>query len=401
MKTYFQTNNLAECCGCSACATVCPKNCIEFKINAEGFKYPVKDMDKCIDCGLCEKVCSFSDEYTCNNTQHPKAYAAYDSQNRVGSSSGGLFYTLAKHIIEDKHGWVYGASFEDKLQLKHIGVNTIKDLQKLRGSKYLQSDIGDTFRRIKQHISNGEYVLFVGTPCLVAGLKAYLKYKQSEYLLCADLICHGVPSQYVFDEHVKYLENKHQATLTSYQFRNNARWGVCEIVDFANPKIHKVLPSYDLSLYLYSFMRSYTYRESCYHCKFTKLQRQGDLTLADWWGVRLFFSLMDYRKGVSLLLVNNATGAKAWEQIKDRCVFEESNIDDASKYNWNLNHVSKRPVERDTIYQRIREEGYEKTMKDINPNSHSTLRTWIIRIRELEIVDDIIYYMRRLMVKMK
>ena len=110
---------------------------------------------------------------------------------------------------------------------------------------------------------------------------------------------------------------------------------------------------------------------------------------------------MDYRKGVSLLLINNATGAKVWEQVKGRCVFEESNIDDASKYNWNLNHVSKRPMERDTIYQKIREEGYEKTMKNINPNSHSALRTWVIRIRELEIVDDIIYYVRRLIAKMK
>ena len=289
MINYFQTRKVSECCGCSACSNVCPKQCISFQKNDEGFLYPVKDMELCVDCGLCEKVCPFSDNYTFETTKGPKVYAAYDEENRSGSSSGGIFYTLARYAIEDRKGWVFGAAFEDKFQLRHIGVNNMADLQKLRGSKYVQSDMGDCYLQIHKLLKAGSFVFFVGTPCQVAGLRAFLRNKEYENLLLADLVCHGVPPQVLFDEHVKYLERKHNATLVSYQFRKADGWGGCEIADFANPIKHKVLPSYDLSPYLYSFMYGMTYRESCYECKFAKVPRQGDITLADYWGVKEFF----------------------------------------------------------------------------------------------------------------
>lgn len=146
-------------------------------------------------------------------------------------------------------------------------------------------------------------------------------------------------------------------------------------------------------------MHSFTYRESCYNCKFTTFERKGDITLADYWGVRLFFPQIDYRKGVSLLLINNDNGEKMWEEIKHLCVFERSNLSDAAKYNWNLNHTSKRPIERDTIYDNIRKKGYENTMTSINPSKKSLFRALAIQIRESAVIDDLIYYVRKLKMK--
>lgn len=368
MINFFQTGNESECCGCTACANVCPKHCIELKRNHEGFLYPHKDIDKCINCGLCEKVCPFSDNYTFETVSSPSVFAAYDKDHRKGSSSGGLFYTIAKHVIEDMHGWVFGAAFDDEFQLRHIGVNNLEELQKLRGSKYLQSSMGDTYSMIKKLLANNSFVFFVGTPCQVAGLRGYLRNKKYDNLLLADLVCHGVPPQSLFDEHIKYLEKKHKAKLVSYQFRKLDGWGGCEIADFTNPKKHKVLPSYNLSPYLYSFMYSMTYRESCYECKFAKVPRQGDITLADFWGVKKFFPNTDSSKGVSLVLINTDMGSKIWTSISSKCISFESSLEECTIYNGNINHKPIRPEIRNIVYSELKEYGYEYLV-----NNHFTI----------------------------
>lgn len=364
MINFLQTNNPSECCGCNACISVCPKKCIKMNSNDEGFLYPIKDTVSCIDCGLCEKVCPFSDNYVFETTINPKVYAAYDRVNRSGSSSGGIFFALAKYVIEEKRGWVFGAAFENKFQLRHVGVNTISGLQKLRGSKYLQSYMGDTYIKIKKLLTEGVFIFFVGTPCQVAGIRAFLR-KDYENLLLVDLVCHGVPSQYLFDEHVKFLEEKHKAELVSYQFRKADGWGVCEIADFANPEKHKVLPSYYLSPYLYSFMYAMTYRESCYKCKFAKVPRQGDITLADYWGVKEFFPKMDTSKGISLVLLNTKKGVELYDAINDNSdtiISQPSKISDASKYNSNMMYKSVRPEIRDLVYEEIKNKGYSNVV---------------------------------------
>ena len=401
MKNYFKTGRSSECCGCTACVSSCPKGCIEMRNNEEGFAYPHRDLDKCIECGLCEKVCPFADSYQYQTKTNPDVFAAYDKENRTGSSSGGLFYTLAKYAIEQRHGWVFGAAFDDELQLKHIGVNTMSDLQKLRGSKYLQSAMGDTYSQIKALLKDGVFLFFVGTPCQVAGLRAFLKNKEYDNLLTADLVCHGVPPQSLFDEHVRYLEANNNAKLISYQFRKMGGWGVCEIADFANPVKHKTLPSYDLSPYLYSFMHSYTYRESCYECKFASMPRQGDITLADYWGVRIFYPLLDYRKGVSLVLLNTDKAANVWDSVKQSTVFESSSLTNATKFNWNIEHASKRPAYRDEIFKKVKKEGYIAAIKRIMPHSNNPIRIALIKLRETVIVDNMIYYMRKYIVLCK
>lgn len=359
---YLNSSNKYECCGCSACEQICPKSCISFKKDEEGFLYPEKDASTCIDCGLCEKVCPFSDNYTETTNTDPEVYAAYDESSRTRSSSGGIFYTLAKYVIEEKRGWVFGAAFADHFQLQHIGVNNMQDVEKLRGSKYLQSKMGDTFLQIKRLLTDGVFVLFVGTPCQVAGLRAFLR-KPFDNLFTADLVCHGTPSQQMFDYHINYLERKHKAKLTSYKFRYEDGWGGCEICDFANPEKHKMLPTYELSPYLYSFMYALTYRYSCYNCRFAKIPRQGDITLADYWGVKEFFPQVNAEKGVSLVLINSQHGLDIWNAVESQCISYKSNIADAAKYNGNLIKKSVEPAIRKTVYSRVANEGYDSLAK--------------------------------------
>lgn len=393
MKNYLKTHKPSECCGCSACANICSKQSIIMQPNEEGFLYPIKNTETCIDCGLCEKVCPFSSNYSFETTDKPLVYAAYDKYYRIGSSSGGIFVTLSKYVIEQEHGWVFGAAFDTKFQLHHEGVSRMEDLTKLRGSKYVQSRMGDIYRKIKLLLNDGIYVFFVGTPCQVAGLRSFLR-KDYDNLLLADLVCHGVPSQMLFDEHVKYLEKKYNATLTSYQFRKGDGWGGCEIADFANPEKHKTLPSYHLSPYLHSFIDAMTYRESCYDCKFAKIPRQGDITLADYWGVTTFFPDLDSSKGVSLVLTNTSKGEKVFKIASKDCITRVSNIKDASLFNGNLIKRSKRPAIRDGVYNMINKDGYAKVAK-----KHFRPKNYLLVYIKSKLLDSPLIYKLNLMIR--
>lgn len=361
---YLVTKEKKECCGCSACGQICPQDAITFvSIDNEGFKYPVIDENKCVHCYLCETVCPVESPVYLNE-ESPTVYATYlnDEHERGKSSSGGIFYAIASWII-GQGGKVYGAAFEENFQLRHQSVSSTRELDKLRGSKYVQSDLGCCFRNIKKDLQKGLWVYFVGTPCQVAGLNNFLK-KKYDKLITSDLVCHGVPSQQLFDQHIAYLEEKHKVKIVDYAFRNNKGWGGCEIFKFRKPnktKIHeKILPTYLLSPYLYSFMYAYTHRPSCYDCKFAQIPRQGDITLADYWNVKKFFPHLDTTKGVSLILVNTQKGEGVWEQIKDRCTWEESNLKDGAAYNRNVDHVSEMPLIRKTVYDDIEEYSYKE-----------------------------------------
>lgn len=361
---YLVTKEKKECCGCYACGQICPQDAITFvSIDNEGFKYPVIDENKCVHCRLCETVCPVESPVYLNE-ESPTVYATYlnDEHERGKSSSGGIFYAIASWII-GQGGKVYGAAFEENFQLRHQSVSSTRELDKLRGSKYVQSDLGCCFRNIKKDLQKGQWVYFVGTPCQVAGLNNFLK-KKYDKLITSDLVCHGVPSQQIFDQHITYLEEKHKVKIVDYAFRNNKGWGVCEIFRFRKPGKEKIqekrLPSYVLSPYLYSFMYSYTYRYSCYDCKFACIPRQGDITLADYWNVKNFFPNIDTGKGVSMIMINSAKGKELWEQVKDNCAWEVSNVKDAATYNRNVIHASVMPSIRETIYDDIEKDGYKR-----------------------------------------
>ena len=363
---YLNTGNKAECCGCTACQQICGHNAIEMKADSDGFVFPIKDISACVNCGLCEKVCSFASPAYNNETMGVYATMAKNSSERSKSSSGGLFYVIAKKIIE-QGGVVYGAIMDKDMQVRHADASTIDELQNLRGSKYVQSALYDTFKTIRAKLRAGKLVYFTGTGCQVAGLKSFLM-KDYDNLITSDLVCHGVPNQHLFDEHIKYLERKYKGKVVDYRFRDNENWGVCEsvtiIADSQNSKTYR-LPTFSLSPYLYSFMYSMTYRMSCYECPFAKIPRQGDITLADYWGVKKYFPNLDISRGVSLILANNNKGKSFLDKLKTELIFEESNINDASKENRNLTTNTSMPEIRNTIFKKIQDEGYEKVAKKI------------------------------------
>ena len=394
---YFKTLAKSECCACTACEQACPVNAISFTKDDEGFLYPAINKDKCIDCGLCERVCPVEHPNYCN-TEIPEVYAAMvkEVEQRKKSSSGGMFYAIASWIL-NQGGKVYGATMDENHQVKHIGVDNFEDLNLLRGSKYVQSDLQQVFADIKKELKAGRCCYFVGTGCQVAGLKSFLR-KDYDTLLTSDLVCHGVPSQWLFDQHIKYLEDKYKGKVSNYHFRNNEGWGGCEIFDLTNhkgkTKKYK-FPSYDLSPYLYSFMYGMTSRYSCYECPFARIPRQGDITLADYWGVKEFFPEIDDSKGVSMILVNSSNGQKVWNAVKVDNIFEKSRKEAAAKCNENLIGPTSMPIIRTRAYKEILSRGYvdvasnefrcsnyiKTTVKQFLLNSF--MRSTIIRIKSL------------------
>ena len=358
---YFRTLEKKECCGCTACLSACPKQCISMVPDEEGFLYPVIDKNLCINCGLCEKVCPVNTPVY-DNVNHA-VYAAYvkDEKQRMQSTSGAIFYVIANWII-GQGGIVYGAAFDKDFKLKHIGVESLSELQSLRGSKYLQSDLGHTFSEIKGYLEKGRWVYFVGVGCQVAGLHSFLR-KEYATLLTSDLVCHGVPSQLMFDWHLDYLRHKEKGEIVSYSFRDCKGWGGCETYKYVSQTSGKQrvrrLYSYSLSPYLYAFMYAFNYRYSCYDCKFAQIPRQGDITLADYWGVEKYFPALDRTKGVSLVLINTRKAIEVWNTVKEQVEYCSSNISDASQYNGNLIHTTHMPIIRESCYTLIRQRGYK------------------------------------------
>lgn len=362
---YLKTQNKNECCGCTACVQVCTHKALVMREDEEGFFFPVKDAAACVDCGLCEKVCSFvSPVYI---SDKPDVYASYlkEENERMKSSSGAIFFAIARETIRRK-GIVFGAVLDKELKVKHASAETLEALLPLRGSKYVQSDLGDTFNQIKAELRLGRFVYFTGTPCQVAGLKGFLR-RPYNNLLTSDLVCHGVPSQLLFDEHLRYLRDKYRGDILSYKFRDDEGWGGCESITIqrgAQTRMVK-LPTYELSPFLYSFMYAMTYRYSCYNCPFSRLPRQGDITLADYWGVKEFFPQLDSSKGVSLILANTEKGKSFWKEITPLVESYKSDIQSAAKSNANLRSHSKLPSIRKNIYNRMKTDGYAKLAKTV------------------------------------
>lgn len=253
---YFYTQNEYECSGCTACVNVCAHaSAITMEKNDEGFLYPIRHDDLCVKCGLCEKVCPF--EHPIYKNDAPTVYAAYDKMERSGSSSGGLFYTIASYVI-NCGGVVFGAACNKDLKVRHICARTLQELQPLRGSKYVQSELGDCYEKIKDELKKGTLVYFTGVGCQVAGLYAFLR-KDYKNLVTSDIVCHGVPSQYMFDVHLSFLKDRYKSRVKSYSFREKEYWLTREEVEFENGRMKR---KYDgnMSPFLYSFGLGYISR---------------------------------------------------------------------------------------------------------------------------------------------
>lgn len=351
------TPDKKDCCGCSACIKICPKSALGFKEDSEGFLYPVLDATKCIECGLCEKACPMRHSGQTLPEKPGRSYAATskDALELENSSSGGIFGIIAEYVLE-KGGRVYGAAFDENIRLRHIHIDTIGDLGKLQGSKYVQSQNENVYREIRDCLNNGQLIYYCGTGCQVAGLKLFLR-KDYDNLLTSDIFCHGVPPQKVFDETVRVLEKKHKGSVRNYRFRDKRIFGwscssSCDILKKGS--LHYI--GYDpvMDSYFNAFLDGIMYRESCYVCPFARKERCGDISLADFWGVENYLDLKDIRKGVSAVIVNTKTGERLLEEIKNRISLYPAKLSDIAVINKTLLKPTPRPEKRDDFFTRFK-----------------------------------------------
>lgn len=314
----LEIKNKANCCGCFSCYNICPKDAIEMLEDKEGFKYPVINKEKCINCGLCEKACPCLHPNTKNKLENefPKVFAGWskDEYVRLDSTSGGIFSELA-NVIYSENGYVCGAIYNKDWLVEHYLSNTPSDIDNIRSSKYLQSDINDNFRQIKEKLNQGNPVLFCGSPCQVVGLKNYLQ-RDYDNLVLVDFICRGMNSPKIFKGYIKNLEKKYSSKVKMIKFKNKTfGWhNFSTKIDFENGKTYikgRYLDSYMIGYLKYNaFMRP-----SCYDCKFKSEFHNSDLTIADFWGIEKIDSTLDQDKGTSMILVNSKKGMEIFNKI--------------------------------------------------------------------------------------
>lgn len=358
-----------HCCGCAACVQRCPKHCISVQEDAEGFLYPKVDLSRCIDCGLCEKVCP---ELHAASARKPLATYAGKHKNdeiREGSSSGGVFTALAEKVIE-AGGVVFGARFDANWETMHDYTETIAGLSAFRGSKYMQSRIGNSYTLAEQFLKSGRTVLFTGTPCQIAGLKLFLR-KDYDQLLTVDVICHGAPSPGVWrqylQEEIARQRNRKNANLPSpisgsdvrvvdiafrnkvpgwkkYSFaltlsatgKNGKDFSFCSRIPFTE------------NLFMQGFLADLYLRPSCYACPAKGGQSNSDLTLGDFWGIQHVMPQLDDDKGISVVLVNTEKGQTLLDQTKIN-VWPTDYLQ-VLPYNPALERSAQKPLKRERFY---------------------------------------------------
>lgn len=340
----------SKCSGCHACYSICEKKAITMKEDEKGFRYPIIDRKKCVDCKLCEKVCPILNNQTISN--EPIAYACYNKNEKVRleSSSGGIFSLISAEILK-KDGVVFGASFNNEFMIEHTCIESIEELYKFRGSKYVQSIIGDTYKKAKEFLKHGKYVLFTGTPCQIEGLLKYLG-KDYDNLFTQDIICHGVPSPNVWKKYLTYRNDKDGEKPLKINFRNKDNgWSSYNLKFKYKDKEYKENQIKDK--YMQAFLRNVCLRDSCYNCSFKKMNRLSDITLADFWGIQRVKPELYDNKGTSLVIINSEKGKELFESIEKEIIKEEVDINEAIIGNPSMVKSSTKDKNREKFFDNL------------------------------------------------
>ena len=351
IESKLKQKNL-KCSGCTACFAICPKDAITMQADSEGFKYPVIDKNKCIDCGLCCKVCPLENMYG-NFGEDKTSFAcrAKDENFAKQSSSGGVFGILANMYLKEQ-AVIYGAAFDDNWNVCHIRADKKDELKSLYTSKYVQSDIGNTFRQVKCDLDNGKKVLFAGTPCQVAGLKSYL---QKDYLnlLSVDFICHGVPSPLVWQRYIIAMEKKLNNKITEVSFRDKEDGWKNYYFKLSTANGNVFYEKHGENIYMKGFLKDLYLRYSCYDCKFKTLHRASDITLADFWGIEKIIPEINVEKGVSLCWSSSEKGKQVLADVLKRTDYYEVKLREAIKHNSSAIKSVEMHKNRDKFFEEV------------------------------------------------
>ncbi len=345
-------NDEKLCYGCSACANACPKGAITMRADAKGFLYPLIDQSLCVDCGKCQAVCQHGIAFA-----NPEAKAIYALQHQDAavvkeSSSGGAF-TLISNIVLEKGGAVFGCVIDENFDVIHTRAETKEERDRMRGSKYVQSDLREVFSEVKACLKT-RTVLFVGTPCQVQGLYAYLEGKPDN-LLTVDFLCHGTPSAKLFKDHVAFLEKRYNKSAVYYKFRDKKYgWRHVETIFFEG---EKKKTSYDTFRLKHIFTANIALRASCYNCPYASSKRVADITIGDFWGAEQKIGRYE-NKGISLAMLNSERGRKVFSEIASEHCIAKVTLPDVMQRA--LQKPAPKPKNSDAFWELYLREGYER-----------------------------------------
>lgn len=351
-QTICNRNN---CIGCGVCKNICSKKAINIEQNEEGYVYPKIDTKKCIDCNLCRKACPINIEH--QKTDFKKQYYAIknkDKKVQQKSTSGGAFSVLAKAILKEK-GIVYGCEMKDN-KAHHIRVTSTTELEKIRGSKYIQSSIVDILSKVERDLEKGKKVLFSGTPCQIGAIKAFLK-KEQQNLITVSVVCHGVLNDKILNKYIAELEENHNDKITNFIFRTKENGWTKSSIKYefnGKEKVSKFIDDPLMTLYL----KDKLLRESCYKCKYKGDNNNADIILGDYWGIEVTMPEFHDENGVSSLIINSEKGMKFLNKINffDNVLYKEGTLESMVKYNPQIEKPVGRPMERNVIFHKLRNE---------------------------------------------
>lgn len=366
------------CYGCRACEQICPKNAVTMKQNEEGFTYPYIENERCIECGMCEKVCPTREENMIKilHPEQSQVYAAWNKkiEERLLSTSGGLFYILARQFLKDG-GVVYGAAYDNNLTVCHIKVSTLEELKTLRGSKYVQSDTNSTYKQVRDDLERGVRVLYSGTPCQIAGLRSFL-IKNYDNLITIDLVCHGTPSPAFFASYLHYIKHVTGQQVKSFLFRSKKLSGWRAYVSYRLSNNKLIYRKIGEDFFTYNFNKGNINRLSCYMCEFSQVQRVGDITLSDFWGAENYVRELKYQRkyGFNMVMCNSNKGIELFEKIKDKIGFVICKTTIAINGDIRLRHAEEKPEVRNKIYREYREYGFDYVYQNYSPKLNKIKR---------------------------
>lgn len=383
----IQIVDKSQCCGCTACVSVCPKQCIAMQEDEEGFLYPVVDTSLCIDCNLCQKVCPELHPMNTRTPLHVYAAKHKDEQIRLASSSGGIFTLLAEKVI-DEGGVVFGARFNASWEVVHDYTETKEGLTAFRGSKYVQSWLGNCFSKVRSFLSEGRKVMFTGTPCQIAGLKQYLR-KEYDNLLTVDVVCHGVPSPKVWRMYLDEVARKgkkntvlphsihgRDALIKGISFRDKClgwkkySFALTLSEATADGEKNTVLLSsvFTENLYMNVFLSNLSLRLSCYACPAKAGKSGSDITIADFWGIEDVLPDFEDDKGISLVLSYSEKGGRWLAGLDCECI--EVDYRSAQRMNPSISSSVSKPINRTFFFrQLIRKKNIHLVWEDCSSNT--------------------------------
>lgn len=306
-----------DCCGCRACENICPKNCITMEADEEGFLYPIINQNQCINCGLCQKVCPMRNVVGRDGIKKALVMQHKNREVLKASSSGGFFTEVAKNLIATGYS-IVGVIFDDEFNVVHVIGKKLEDIEKMRGSKYVQSNLQSIFIEIRKMLLQGERICFVGTPCQVAALKNFLNCEY-ENLICIDFVCHGVASPAIWKAYVRFLEKAANGRLIEYSFRSKHRghhnFGTYARFDNGYEYLKDDLSEKKDFMHL-AYFNEICSRPSCHSCKFKTVERCTDITMFDCWHVEQFSGIKDNDEGYSTVLIHTNIGLNIVDSIK-------------------------------------------------------------------------------------